>query len=444
MKSSYQYCYRDEFEIFVGDSDLADSADLAECKSEKVVRVWLSDPSFQCNLSWAVRKLQDAKLIIDRYGFQFDGMGVQSGKEPFEEQAMLSYKLTVLVNDIGIVMKKLGYALYGGKVYKKCDKAKYTYSYKCEVEAYVNGVAASEAFKARLLKDMKRVIEILANPFCEVIRPLRVHYNLIEVNDGRCSSIKERRFLDNAVKDKDIGHVTPRAFSTYDATKEVEPKYFKETLENSLPEAEISTFCEDFLKLLNQNQKQHKDRVPCFIGAANSGKTSLFKPLLGLFHHRHIATISKQRVFNKAMINRFTELIFIDEASPSTLAIDDWKILTKRGYAACDVKYKTAKSFINRCPMLLTAQQQLEFGPEDQPAIDRRLRNYAFKNLPNPRKKAAEWLRKHPMECVMWASNKARPASDHEESSDGGSGEEEASQIDDGILNNEEKEALRT
>ncbi|KAK2554170.1 hypothetical protein P5673_024527 [Acropora cervicornis] len=144
------------------------------------------------------------------------------------------------------------------------------------------------------------------------------------------------------------------------------------------------------------------------------------------------------------MINRFTELIFIDEASPSTLAIDDWKILTQGGYTACDVKYKTAKSFINRCPMLLTAQQQLEFGPEDQPAMDRRLRNYAFKSLPNPKKKAAEWLRKHPMECVVWASNEAQPASDHEESSDGGSGENEASQIDDGILNDEEKEALRT
>ena len=442
MKSSYQYCYRDEFESVVGDSD---SLDLTECESEKVVRVWLVDPSFQSNLSWAVRKLQDAKLIIDRYSFQVDGTGVQRGKEPFEEQAMLSDKLTVLVNDIGIAMKRLGYALYGGKVYKKCDKAKYTYAYKCEVEAYVNGLAANELFKARLLKDMKRVIEILANPFCEVIRPLRVDYNLIEVNDGRCWSIKERRFLDDAIEEKDLGHVTPRAFSTYDAAKEVEPKYFKEILENSLPDAEIGPFCEDFLKLLNHNQKRHKDRVPCLVGAANSGKTSLFQPLLGLIHHSHIATISKQRVFNKAMINRFTELIFIDEASPSTLAIDDWKILTQGGYTACDVKYKTAKSFINRCPMLLTAQQQLEFGPEDQPAMDRRLRNYAFKSLPNPRKKAAEWLRKHPMECVVWASNKARPASDdHEESSDGGSGENEASQLDDGILNDEEKEALRT
>ena len=118
--------------------------------------------------------------------------------------------------------------------------------------------------------------------------------------------------------------------------------------------------------------------------------------------------------------------------------------MTQGGYTACDVKYKTVKSIINRCPMLLTAQQRLEFGPEDQPAMDRRLRNYAFKSLPNPRKNTAEWLRKHPMECVVWASNKARPASDHEESSDGGSEEDEASQIDDGILKDKEKEALRT
>ena len=211
MKSSYQYCYRNEFESFVGDLD---SVDLAECEWEKGVRVWLVDPSFQSNLSRALQKLQDAKLIIDRYGF-FDGMGVEREKEPFGDQAMLSDKLTVLLNDTVITMKKLGYALYGGKVYKKCIKAKYTYSYKCEV----NGFAAIEVFKARLLKDMKRVIEILVNLFCEVIRPLWLDYNLIEVNDGRCWSIKERRFLDNAIKDKDIGHVTTRAFSTYDEKK---------------------------------------------------------------------------------------------------------------------------------------------------------------------------------------------------------------------------------
>ncbi|KAJ7315079.1 hypothetical protein OS493_038971 [Desmophyllum pertusum] len=251
VNSSYQYCFLEEFESFTGEPD---SVDLDECGTENVVRVCLVDPSFNSSLSLALGKLHDAKLVIDQFGFQSDGPVIR-GNETVDEQARLSDKLTVLVNDIGIAMKKLGYALYGGKVYKKCDKAKYTYWYKCEVEAFVNSLAANHSFKGRLLKDMKKVIEILANPHCEVIRPLCVDYNLIEVNDGQCWSIKERRFLENAIEDRDIGRVTPRAFSPYDPTKEPEPKYFKEILENSLTEAEVEGFCEDFLRLLTHKPK---------------------------------------------------------------------------------------------------------------------------------------------------------------------------------------------
>ena len=187
---------------------------------------------------------------------------------------------------------------------------------------------------------MRKVIEILSNPYCEVIRPLCVDYNLIEVNDGLCWSIKDRRFVDNAINDKDIGHITPRAFSPYDPSKEPEAKYFKEILENSLSKVEVQLFCEDFLRLLSHNKKRHKDKVPYLVGAANSGKTSLSQPILVLIPHSNVATITKQRVFNKAMINRFTEVIFIDEACPSTLDMDDWKLLTQGGYTACDVKSK--------------------------------------------------------------------------------------------------------
>jgi len=62
---------------------------------------------------------------------------------------------------------------------------------------------------------------------------------------------------------------------------------------------------------------------------------------------------------------------------------------------------------MNKCPMLVTAQCKLEFGPTHQPAMDRRLCTY-FKNLPNTKRKAAAWLRKHAMECVVWAAEKAK------------------------------------
>ena len=260
------------------------------------------------------------------------------------------------------------------------------------------------------------------------------------MNGGHCWSIRERRFAKNAIPDEKIGVVSPRAFTKYDPDIEPDPKYFREILENSLSEVEIGEFCEHFLKLLNFNKKCYKDKVPCLIGDANSGKTSLFQPILGLVHHTNIATITKQRVFNKAMITKSTEVIFIDEASTSTMDIDDWKILTQGGFTECDVKYQTAKSFINRYPMLLTAQHKLEFKPEDQPAMDRRLRNYTFRSLPAPKKSAAKWLQRHPMECIAWAAEQATrctTSATEEELSDEDSDEDD-------VLGAAEKEELRT
>ena len=105
------------------------------------------------------------------------------------------------------------------------------------------------------------------------------------------------------------------------------------------------------------------------------------------------------------MIKDDTEVIFIDEATPATLDIDDWKTLTQGGFAAYDVKYRTAKSFVNKCPMIITSQQPLKFDPSDQPAMDRRLRTYKFRSLPTANKRAASWLKRNPMECIAWAAS---------------------------------------
>ena len=79
------------------------------------------------------------------------------------------------------------------------------------------------------------------------------------------------------------------------------------------------------------------------------------------------------------------------------------------------MKYQTAKSFINKCPMLITSQNKLKFKAEDQAAMDRRLTTYEFSSLPNPVKGAADWIRTHPMDCIVWASQKASPHDDYED-----------------------------
>ena len=124
--------------------------------------------------------MENAKLQIDCFGF--NESSVESNGKKVEEPQRLSDSLAVLIYDIGITMKKLEYALHRGKIYKKEPQARYTYQYKCEPRAFVNSLAANNFFKARLLNDMKRVIDIASDPYCEVIRPIRINYNLIEVN----------------------------------------------------------------------------------------------------------------------------------------------------------------------------------------------------------------------------------------------------------------------
>ena len=108
------------------------------------------------------------------------------------------------------------------------------------------------------------------------------------------------------------------------------------------------------------------------------------------------------------MIDDQTEVIFIDEATVNIMDMDDWKLLTQGGWTAHDRKFSTARGFNNRCPMLITCQTELKFSKEDQPAMDARLNVYKFKSLSNKDPQAFQWLKTHPVECIVWAIEHAR------------------------------------
>ena len=306
VSSSFKHCYQDEARKVIGNDGLC-TQELDECGTENVVRVTLVNPKFHTSLLSAVELLTAAKLQLDKFGFESSTTTSQASTSQLsmtcDEDKMLSAdKLAILVNDIAIAMGKLGYASYRGKVYKKNDQARYTYSYKCEARAFVNTLATNEFFKSRLLREMKRVIDLLSDPFCELFSPLIINYDLIEVKDGHCWSISRRDFVEDAIEEQQVGKISPRAFCSFDSARNPDPKYFREVLENSLSPQEVAKFCDDFLKLLLYNKKEHKDKVPCLVGDANSGKTGLFMPILGLIHHSNVATMTKQKVFNKSMI----------------------------------------------------------------------------------------------------------------------------------------------
>lgn len=113
----------------------------------------------------------------------------------------------------------------------------------------------------------------------------------------------------------------------YDSSKEPDPKYLREILKNRLNPEQISNFCEDFVRLLFATRRGTKIKYPAWSEMKIVAKQFVF-PILGLVHHGNMATVPKQRTFNRSMITPFTALIFIDEAADFTLDIDDWKTLT--------------------------------------------------------------------------------------------------------------------
>ena len=84
-----------------------------------------------------------------------------------------------LINDIGRLMSKLGYALHRGMIHKKEEKAVYTHSYKCDVNSFIGTLKGNELFKARLSKYGRSVRKKLQNPQMQFIRQLKGNHDLI-------------------------------------------------------------------------------------------------------------------------------------------------------------------------------------------------------------------------------------------------------------------------
>ena len=250
--------------------------------SEHVVRLQVVSSSFCSTLrDKAVPTLVRAGLKFDVYGVE--NCSMPSGSD--NRSKALASPIVVAIHDIERAMKKFGYALYRGEVYKRVSSSKYTYQHCCRVKTFLSLLGNSEYFQETMVKHLNKLNSLLGDPESEYPRQLHINYDLIEVSDGFCFSISERRFVQNAIRDSEIGRETPRAYVPYKQDKVPEPRYFKEILENSLSNTEIQFFCEYFIRLLHYGTKQHKE-VLCLIGEPNSGKTSLFAPITRIIPER--------------------------------------------------------------------------------------------------------------------------------------------------------------
>jgi hypothetical protein len=141
----------------------------------------------------------------------------------------------------------------------------YTYTYKCEVSAFVGTLEGNESFKARLVKYGDKLRDKLKNPNSQLIHQIEVCHDLIEVNEGWCLSLSGRKFVKQPIPLQKVGQISPRAFYEYDHKTTPDAKFFREILENSLSPDDISSFCDDFLNLLQFQNKRHKQKVSSVI-----------------------------------------------------------------------------------------------------------------------------------------------------------------------------------
>ena len=374
--------------------------------SERVVRLQVVCPTFAVELQ---RNVIPALL---KAGLEFDVFGIQNASEPERTplgKALAASSVVVALNEIERAMRKLGYAVHHGEVFRKNPTAKFTFEHSCTVKKFLSVLCNNERIKNVIVPHFSKLESMLADPECEFTRPIRINYDLIEVSNGWCFSISKRQFEVNPVKEGE----TPRAYIEYEHTKVPDARYFQEILENSLTPDEVSYFCEYYLRLLNVGIKPHKEKVMCLIGEPNSGKTSLFTPITRIIPTRYIAMITKQRAFNKSLIDQNTQVIFLDEAYSKLLDPDDWKTLTQGGLTAHDRKYKSSAPTVIRCPMFITCQEQMNFGDEHNTAMDVRLRKFHFRKLNSPPISGVQkHLKEKAMDCIVWASGVARTPED--------------------------------
>ena len=92
-------------------------------------------------------------------------------------------------------MVSLGHALYKSDIYVKPPSAKLTYVLMMNAESYINKVMVSEIIGEEIAKFSKRMIEIISHPQWEVIRQIRFDWDLTEIQDEYCFSVRNVTLL---------------------------------------------------------------------------------------------------------------------------------------------------------------------------------------------------------------------------------------------------------
>lgn len=108
----------------------------------------------------------------------------------------------------------------------------------------------------------------------KVIEQLRFDLDLIEVSNGFCFSVRNRRVIPCPINESMRDKTSPRSFIPYDCSTPPKPGYFREGILNSFHDAMIRVnFLNKFYPCLIEPGMPHKVRKQVVAGPKDSGKT---------------------------------------------------------------------------------------------------------------------------------------------------------------------------
>ena len=315
-----------------------------------------------------------------------------------------SSDLMQTIQDINKVMSNLSrpHMLYRGKVYAKPDGARFTFIEMMDTETYLHKLMASPSIREGILRNLEKLDKLMSNPACEHFPQLQLDLDMIEVLDGKCLRISQRKFIDIPSTQQDFRNKSPRTYIPFDSTLEPDAKFFKEGILNSFPDPETRVkFLNKFHQCLMAGKMPHKVGKLVVHGPKDPGKASWITVLLGIIPMTDVASITQERQFAAAMIKEHTQLVVLDEWSEYTLQSDMAKSVLQGGFMIKSVKHKTAKCIDNKAPFYITTNQLQNFGSEDI-NVQRHIVCFKTSSFQHTCTNADKWMKANCMHCIAW------------------------------------------
>ena len=118
-------------------------------------------------------------------------------------------QIAVLIKDIHKVMLLCNHAIYRSQAYGRPDGATYTYVRMMDVCSYLHKLLTNDHLRDGVMRHFHMLEKFLAHPACEIIKQLKFNTDHIEVSNGFCFLILQRRFIISPIAPSMYGKSRP-------------------------------------------------------------------------------------------------------------------------------------------------------------------------------------------------------------------------------------------